>query len=129
MSLSGPGSARRGSARAMRDSKQSAGRVSASASGWLTSHGTSTSAEVARSPISASTSASRAPQCRSWRATSAFCSLWFTGTRVAPAYQAPNAANRKAGVLYVITARRSPGRSPASVSAVAARRAASSNSR
>lgn len=36
---------------------------------------------------------------------------------------------QKAGVLYVITASRSPGRSPASRSTVAARRAASANSR
>lgn len=127
---SAPGScSRHGSASASRDSKESAGRDRASASGWLTSHGTSTPAEAARSPISASTTPSRAPQCRSRRSTSAVLSLWLTGTSVAPAYQAPNAAKRKAGVLYVITASRSPGRSPASRSTVAARRALSANSR
>lgn len=66
-------------------------------SGWLASQRTSASAEVARSPISASTTPIRAPQRPSWRATSAVWSLWVTGTSVAPAYQAPKAANTERG--------------------------------
>lgn len=83
----------------------------------------------AASTRSAETTPTRAPLWPIVYSTSGAVSLWLTGTNTPPARQTPNAAITKPGELYVMTATRSPGRTPSRRNTSAARRDADSSSR